>query len=60
MQAELFDALMAHREQKTPIAIVTRLEDGAQALVTRTGTERAAPSLRRSDRRSTHPYAGRP
>lgn len=39
MQAELFDALMAHREQKTPIAIVTRLEDGAQALVTRTGTE---------------------
>lgn len=41
MQAELFDALMAHREQKTPIAMVTRLEDGAQALVTRSGTEGA-------------------
>ena len=46
MQAELFDALMAHREQKTPIAMVTRLEDGAQALVTRSGTEGA---LRLSD-----------
>ena len=41
MQAELFDALVAHREQKTPIAMVTRLEDGAQALVTRSGTEGA-------------------
>ena len=41
MQAELFDALMAHREQKTPIAMVTRLEDGAQVLVTRSGTEGA-------------------
>ena len=39
MQAELFDALMVYREQKTPVAMVTRLEDGVQALVTPSGTE---------------------
>lgn len=39
MQAELFDALMAYREQKCPVAMVTRLEDGAQALVTPSDTE---------------------
>jgi len=39
MKAELFDALMAYREAKTPVAMVTRLEGGEQALVTREGTE---------------------
>lgn len=39
MKAELFDALMAYREAKTPVAMVTRLEGGEQALVTKDGAE---------------------
>ncbi|UUX50287.1 XdhC family protein [Nisaea acidiphila] len=39
MKAELFDALMAYREAKSPVAMVTRLEGGEQALVSVDGTE---------------------
>lgn len=39
MKAELFDALMAYREAKTPVAMVTRLKGGEQTLVTRDATE---------------------